>query len=100
MEAQGNLQHLDESQRTKSEIFPKDREVNIKKLARKTNFRTKQDDGLEDDKQSVQDCPECTSRLIGHGTSSARQEQRVSIAVDPCQMRLTQCSPYPGTLSR
>ena len=41
MEAQGNLQHLDESQRTKSKVFPKDREVDIKELARKANFRAK-----------------------------------------------------------
>lgn len=66
---EADSQHLDKSERTETKVFSKDREISVEELARKTELRADQDNGLKDDEQSVQDCPKSASRLVRHSAS-------------------------------
>lgn len=62
---------LNHTECTKAEVLPEDREESVKERGGPPDFGHDEDDGLEDDEESVEDSPKCSCSLIGNSTSSA-----------------------------
>jgi len=65
----GAQEHLEKTQCADTKFISEDREKTVEELGRETEFREDKNDGLEDDKKSVQDGPECARRLIWDSAS-------------------------------
>jgi len=64
----GAKEHLENTKCTNTKFISQDGEKAVEELRRETEFREDKDDGLEDDKESVQDGPERACWLVWNST--------------------------------
>lgn len=63
----GCLQALDDAERAEAKVLAEYGEESIEELGRPADLGEDEDDDLEYDKQAVEDSPESTGGLVGHG---------------------------------
>lgn len=63
-------EHLDEAEGTQPEFFAEHGEVGAEELGWPPDFGEDEDDGLTEDEESVEDCPERAGGLVRHRAST------------------------------
>ena len=74
-----DVQALYDAERAETEVVAEDGEEAVEERHGPADLRENEDDGLEDDEQPVEHCPESSRGLVGHGAASANERRSVSM---------------------